>query len=234
MTHPHAPQDIALLEELFTAYGTDANSLKSLKLELRHCEDPRAVLLLARVEKALARLSNPVRAIRSSASNAARAAILAGPVAVPVTAVAVPVARAVTAVGLPAPLLQGSDRDVAVPRLFTLPPIAVQRPPGPAQLSLPRPTHMPLYLPLPASTPTTHKDLVPVEAPPLSVEDAYKVLKATPGSTWEAIEHTRRQVVQQSNPDVLTLLREEARTLLIEQAQRANSAYEVLRLARIA
>lgn len=39
---------------------------------------------------------------------------------------------------------------------------------------------------------------VPPPAPAMPLQDAYKVLKATPGSKWEAIEQTRRELVQQS------------------------------------
>ena len=66
----------------------------------------------------------------------------------------------------------------------------------------------------------------------MSLEDAYKVLKSTPGSTWESIEHTRRQLVQQSYPELLKSITTERRARLLADAKRVNAAYETVRQGR--
>lgn len=234
MKRPHMQLGISPLESLFLASTADLNSLKRLKNELQFRHVPRAVALLERVEKAMACLGDPADVTRSSPSSTVQATIFTAPVAVSVPAIAVSPAGPMSAVAMSSPSdEQCSGRDVAVPWLLTLPQVAVQPPPALLQLSLALPLHIPLYEPLPA-TPTALERLANVAAASLSVEEAYKVLKATPASTWEAIEQSRRQVVQQSHPDVLALLREEARAVLVEQAQHANSAYAVLRLTRVA
>ena len=43
----------------------------------------------------------------------------------------------------------------------------------------------------------------------VSVDDAYRLLKATPTSTWESIEQTRRQMVQQAHPSRVASLSQE-------------------------
>lgn len=67
-----------------------------------------------------------------------------------------------------------------------------------------------------------------VSSPRMSIEDAYKVLRATPGSTWESIEQARRQLVQQSHPELVASMTVEKRTLTQEEANKANSAYAIL------
>jgi DnaJ-domain-containing protein 1 len=68
--------------------------------------------------------------------------------------------------------------------------------------------------------------------PAMSVEDAYKMLKATAGSTWESIEQTRRQLVQQSHPVRLKSMSAELRSRVLAEAKRANAAYLTLSRAR--
>jgi hypothetical protein len=64
--------------------------------------------------------------------------------------------------------------------------------------------------------------------PLLTVDEAYKLLKATPNSTWEAIEQNRRQLIQQSHPDRIALLSPERRMQLQDEARRVNAAYMAL------
>jgi DnaJ-domain-containing protein 1 len=66
----------------------------------------------------------------------------------------------------------------------------------------------------------------------MSAEAAYKVLKATPGTPWEVIEQTRRQLVEQANPSRIASLNSERRIQVQADAKRANAAYAVLRMAR--
>ena len=62
----------------------------------------------------------------------------------------------------------------------------------------------------------------------MPVAEAYKLLKATPSSTWESIEQTRREVVQRSHPERVTLLSPERRSEVLSAAKRTNDAYIVL------
>lgn len=85
----------------------------------------------------------------------------------------------------------------------------------------PEPTAGTLVLPQsPASQPHT--------VPAMSVEEAYKALKATQGSTWESIEQTRRQFVQQAHPARLATMSAEKRAQIQAEAKRLNTAYAVL------
>jgi len=63
------------------------------------------------------------------------------------------------------------------------------------------------------------------------VDDAYRLLKATPTSTWESIEQTRRQMVQQAHPSRVASLSPKKQTLARVKASRVNAAY--IRLATI-
>lgn len=83
----------------------------------------------------------------------------------------------------------------------------------------------------PAETPAVSKPAHP-PAPTMPLEDAYKQLKATAGSTWESIEQTRRQLVQQSHPARLRSLSNERRAQVLADAKRVNSAYATLSQAR--
>lgn len=71
-------------------------------------------------------------------------------------------------------------------------------------------------------------------APAMPLEDAYKLLKATPGSTWESIEQTRRLLVMASHPEKLKALAEGKRAQALAEASRINSAYAALSQARCA
>lgn len=68
------------------------------------------------------------------------------------------------------------------------------------------------------------------ELPAISLSDAYKALKATPGSSWESIELTRRQLVQRASPVVAI---DEKRRQLQRDAERINGAYRVIALDRL-
>jgi hypothetical protein len=66
----------------------------------------------------------------------------------------------------------------------------------------------------------------------ISVEDAYKLLKATAGSTWDSIEQTRRIFVMQSHPKQLKAMSSEKRNRVLAEANLVNAAYAVLSRAR--
>lgn len=89
--------------------------------------------------------------------------------------------------------------------------------------------------PISAIPPTILRDTttVPTAAPAaISADDAYKVLKATPVSTWESIEQTRRQLVLQAHPERVATMNQEKRTQVQAEVSRVNAAYEVLRQLR--
>ena len=71
-----------------------------------------------------------------------------------------------------------------------------------------------------------------ISTPVIPLEDAYKVLKATPGVTWESIEQTRRMLVQLSHPSQSKSISTERRTLALVEARRVNAAYAALSQAR--
>lgn len=66
----------------------------------------------------------------------------------------------------------------------------------------------------------------------MSLDDAYKTLKVTAGSTWETIELARRQTVQRAHPTAIGNLDIEQRREAQASARRANDAYAVLRASR--
>jgi hypothetical protein len=79
----------------------------------------------------------------------------------------------------------------------------------------------------PAETPAASKPAHP-PAPTMPLEDAYKLLKATAGSTWESIEQTRRSSVQQSSPLKAGSISPEKRSQMLAEAKRVNAAYAAL------
>lgn len=99
-------------------------------------------------------------------------------------------------------------------------------PPGPVD----RPVRHDLWSRSPAEPPPPPPAAKPMQpappaVPPMAVADAYKLLKATPGSTWESIEQTRRQLVQQSSPARTGSMSVERRAQLQAEARRVNAAY---------
>lgn len=65
-------------------------------------------------------------------------------------------------------------------------------------------------------------------APATSVDDAYKILKAMPSSSWESVEQARRHLVQQTHPGYQAGVSEERRAQLQIEANRINAAYAIL------
>jgi DnaJ-domain-containing protein 1 len=64
--------------------------------------------------------------------------------------------------------------------------------------------------------------------PAMTIDDARKVLKTKPCSTWESIEQTRRQLVQLSHPERLASMNAAMREHARQEARRVNAAYAVL------
>jgi hypothetical protein len=80
-------------------------------------------------------------------------------------------------------------------------------------------------------TPPIMKPAVP-PVTVISVEDAYRLLKATASSTWDSIEQTRRIFVMQSHPKQLKALSSEKRSRVLAEANLVNAAYAVLSHSR--
>lgn len=72
----------------------------------------------------------------------------------------------------------------------------------------------------------------PAPSPTMLVEDAYKVLKVTPGATWESIEQMRCTLVHQSHPSRWEALSADKRAQALTEAKRVNAAYVALSQAR--
>lgn len=72
----------------------------------------------------------------------------------------------------------------------------------------------------------------PASPPSMPLDDAYKVLKASPGATWESLEQTRRTLVQQSHPSRWKTMNTEKRAQALAEAKRVNAAYAALLHAR--
>ena len=66
----------------------------------------------------------------------------------------------------------------------------------------------------------------------MPVDEAYKMLKATPASTWDSIEQIRRLLIQQSHPSRVASLSAARRAQVQAEAKRVNAAYAVLGNAR--
>ena len=104
-----------------------------------------------------------------------------------------------------------------------------KRPNGSTQVQVP-PTPA-VRTPAPEATALSKPALVGT-ASMMSLDEAYKTLKVTPGSTWEAIELARRQSVQRAHPIAIGNLEIEQRREAQASARRANDAYAVLRTSR--
>jgi hypothetical protein len=66
----------------------------------------------------------------------------------------------------------------------------------------------------------------------MSAEQAYRILKATSATSWDAIEFSRRQLVARAQPDRVAKLESAKRKALLDEAREANIAYKVLLQAR--
>ena len=131
-------------------------------------------------------------------------------------------------VPVPPPPVKSPAPPVQQPELWErapLPPVV-----SPPVVTQPRP-------PAPEAKPLVPRAAVPKPTPPepptMPVDDAYKLLKATPGSTWESIEQTRRELVQQASPARASAMNAEKRAQLQAEAKRVNTAYAVLSRQRI-
>lgn len=68
----------------------------------------------------------------------------------------------------------------------------------------------------------------PTPLPMTPLEDAYKILKTSPGAPWESVEQTRRTLVHQSHPSRWKALSAEKRAQALKEAKFVNTAYAAL------
>lgn len=114
---------------------------------------------------------------------------------------------------------------------------------GPVELTLPAgpgapPTvneSIPLFPPQSIASGERAEKPAIAKRPPsctVSLDDAYKLLKATAGSTWESIEQTRRQLVRVAHPERLRSMSPDQRAQALVDAKCVNDAYAMLSQAR--
>jgi len=117
------------------------------------------------------------------------------------------------------------DQSSPAPRTSFVPAMTQPAPPRPAPVSAGAPiVHVPTLRP--AASRALDASSV------MSADDAYKVLKATPSSTWESIEQTRRQLVQQAHPERIAVLSPERQVQAQAEAKRVNLAYAIVRQSK--
>ncbi len=178
MARPLMQQGIGQLEEMFKRGQADRAALLQLQDELQHRHVPRAVTLLAEVQRSLQTPGTTSACAPASTSVTALTSTPSG-----------------IAPALPQP-------DLWAARLA-----ATESPSGPSRAA---------------------------GAPPsMPVADAYKLLKATPGASWESIEMTRRTLVQRLSPAKTQVKTTEEPAALLNEARRVNEAYAVLAIHRL-
>ncbi len=89
--------------------------------------------------------------------------------------------------------------------------------------------------PVSSGTPTpVEKTKNSCDAPgTMTLDEAYRILHSTSGSTWESIEQNRRELVQKAHPDILLHMTPEKRAAVQAEARRVNEAYRLIRDERI-
>jgi len=194
---------VGQLEEMFGSCRGSLKVLRQLENELQHRQVPRALALLEKVQAAMA----------ASGGDAPRETASRAPTTPPPPAPAPPRQPDLWAQA-PAPTV--AQVTPPAPTVAAVPP---SQAPGPAP-----PTR-------PVDAAAASKPVAP-PAPTMPLEDAYKLLKATAGSTWESIEQTRRQFVQQAHPSRLKSLSPERRAQYLSEARQVNAAYAVLSTQR--
>ncbi|MFO1319024.1 MAG: hypothetical protein U1F52_05375 [Burkholderiales bacterium] len=82
----------------------------------------------------------------------------------------------------------------------------------------------------PPIRPAVHQPApAPVAATPsMPLEEAYKALKANPGTPWESIEQTRRELVGRASPTRNESMSKSDRERFQREADHVNAAYAVL------
>ena len=191
------------LEQMFVRGKGDPKVLKQLESELQYRQVPRAVALLAEVQ----------------------AAMYGGAVAPQV--LAMPTVPTHPAVRTPAPA------QVPAAELASQQPNLWEPPAAPPTVATPRvaPVRAAISVVKPPEAPPV-ATRSPAFLPAMPLDEACKILKTTPGATWETIEPTRQALVQQSHPLRWKALTAEKRAQVLAEARRVNAAYAALSQAR--
>lgn len=203
MTRPLARLGIDALEALFATGKQDLPALRLLIGELAYRNVPRATALLDTAQKALKFVESQRKESVPGTSTPSDTRDL---------------------VGTQTPIQNRFEFDVPISA-----PTEVQKPP-PRQVPIAGvalPPHV--VLPVLATPSAVAPGLAPIA---MSVEQAYRVLKATSASPWNAIEFSRRQLVARAQPDMVAKLESAKRQALQDEAREANTAYAVLLQAR--
>lgn len=224
MSRPLIQHSIIHLETLFAASNSDPKFLKQLESELQHRHVPKAIALLAKVRIALQRAAETT----------------VSPPAVSPPA-ATPPRRLAAALGVQLPISEKKPQAALPKGLLPKPEVPPVNRPNSTLTTLPQQvaesfqaqlpftekklqSALPMDLPKPAVAVVKRPDSTPT----MSVADAYKVLKANPGTPWELIEQTRRELVQLAHPARLALINVEKRDHILAEAKLVNSAYSIL------
>lgn len=209
MPRPLMQHGVGQLEDMFGSCRGSLQALWQLKDELQYRQVPRALALLEKVQAAMSASDDTPRQTTSPTP---------------------------TTPPLPPPLPLPAPAPPQQPDLWGQAPApvapALSLPPAPPVASVP-PPQVPRPAPpiRPAQAPAAAKPDSPV-APTMPLEDAYRLLKATAGSTWESIEQIRRQLVQQAHASRVKSWSPERRASALAEARRVNAAYATLSQAR--
>lgn len=212
-TRPLMQNGIGTLEAMFAESSADSKVLHSLEEELKHRQVPRAIALLQKVEKAirLEKISKADAEAETMSPERARLTEL--------------LRRNRSLATEKQPALWPENEDVA-PAMPATSASAVPATPAPSKSSQVEDAHVLVALP-------AEKSSLNADIPSMSVGEAYQRLQAATGTTWETLEETRQQIVQQSHPENLAKVGENKRIELVKDAKRANLAYEVIRKERM-
>lgn len=213
MSRPLMRSGVAELKEIFIKSRSDLKALRQLEEELQHRQVPRAIELLAQVRSVIA---------TCMASGASSSSAPSG------TSVVSDNSR--------------SNSSPRAPDLFSSlePAAAVQASSQSGRNSISKSNSgnavhglAAVATPKPISKgkdtgESVHRAVVAEETPHISLSDAYKLLKATATSPWESIEVLRRELVQQSHPQLLKSMPADQREQSFHNARRVNAASAVL------
>lgn len=213
MARPLMQLGVGELTELFQRSRSDQRVLKQLENELRHRQVPKAVALLTEVQSVLY-MTTSTPSVAVSAPSVPIASVA------PLPAKVLPTSAQPTLWDAPAPM---PSRAINVPA----PAATKESAPKAASTGTNAATS-----PSDKQAPSTTR---PVVRPPvaMSVADAYKLLKATPASTWDSIEKTRRELVSLSSPARTDQLQDGEREKLLTEASAVNSASQLVYKARL-
>lgn len=198
MTRSLAREGVDELEALFEKSKSDLPALKNLINELTYRNTPRAAALLNKAQQVMKFVENHRKKVASTTAASVDTRDL---------------------IGTPTPSQGGFEFEVPV----FVPAVISMRQPTPAAPVITQP--LSVVLPALAVPLTKESEPAPIE---ISVEQAYRILKVTPATSWDAIEFSRRQLVARAQPDRVAKLEPAKRQALQDEARIVNIAYKTL------